>query len=63
MNHITDPLKKGAVQAAAWLPDALMISGAGAIAYGCGLAYLPAGYVVGGLLALAGGWIVARGAT
>lgn len=28
--------------------DVLVLAGLGAIAYGCGLLYLPAGFVVGG---------------
>jgi len=61
MKRITTYIKASAVQAAAWMPDAMMIGGAGAISYGAGLVYPPAGYVVGGLLAVAAGWIVARG--
>lgn len=43
------------------LPDVLMIAGAGAVSVGAGMVYPPAGWVVGGLLALAGGWLMARG--
>ena len=43
-----------------WLPDALMVSGASAIAYGAWLIYAPAGFVVGGGFALVGGWLLAR---
>lgn len=45
-----------------WLPDALLLSGASAIAYGAGLVYLPAGFIVGGGFALAAGWLAARSA-
>jgi hypothetical protein len=45
-----------------WLPDALMVVGASAIAYGAGLVYLPAGFVVGGGFALAAGWLLSRSA-
>ena len=44
------------------LPDVLMISGAGAISAGAGMVYPPAGWVVGGILAIVGGWLMARGA-
>lgn len=46
----------------AWVPDALMLAGAGTIAYGAGLVYLPAGFVVGGAFALTAGWLLARSA-
>lgn len=42
------------------IPDALMIVGASALAYGAGLAYVPAGFVVGGLLLLVAGVVLAR---
>lgn len=45
-----------------WLPDLLMLAGAAAIAYGAGLIALPAGYIVGGVMALAGGIHMARSA-
>jgi len=37
------------------LPDALMLGGAAALAYGAGLVHPAAGYITGGLLALAFG--------
>lgn len=46
----------------AWAPDLLMVAGAAAIAYGAGLIALPAGFIVGGVLALAGGIHMARSA-
>lgn len=46
---------------ASWLPDALMLSGAGAVSAGAGMVYLPAGWIVAGLFALAFGYLVARG--
>lgn len=42
------------------LPDALMLSGAGGLSYGAWLIYEPAGFLVGGFLALAGGVLCAR---
>ena len=43
-----------------WMPDMLMLAGAGAVAYGAGLIYTPAGFIVGGLLAAGTGWLLAR---
>lgn len=42
------------------LDDVLIVGGAGALAYGAALIYLPAGFIVGGLLAVAGGIVLAR---
>lgn len=47
-------------QAAGWLPDALLTGGAGAVAYGAHLVHPAAGFVVGGLFALAAGWLLSR---
>ena len=58
---LKEHLKKGALAAAGWIPDGLMVVGAGAVAYGAGLVYPPAGFVVGGLFLLAAGWLTARG--
>ncbi len=44
-----------------WTPDLLMVAGAGAVAYGAGMVYLPAGFIVGGLMLAAVGWLLARG--
>lgn len=44
---------------AGWVPDALMVSGAGAVSAGAGLIYQPAGWIVGGLFALAAGYRLA----
>ena len=46
----------------AWTPDVLMLAGAAAVAYGAGLVYQPAGFIVGGAFALAAGWLLARSA-
>lgn len=59
---IKDKLQTAASAAAGFLPDALMLAGAGGISYGAWLVYVPAGYVVGGLFALAAGVVLARGA-
>lgn len=45
-----------------WAPDVLILAGSAAISYGASLIYLPAGYIVGGLLAIAVGYLAARGA-
>lgn len=42
------------------IPDALIVSGAGALSYGAGLLHVAAGFIVGGALMLAGGVCVAR---
>ena len=55
-------LQRIAATAAEWVPDGLMVAGAGAIAYGASLVYPPAGWMVGGVLAIAGGVLLARGA-
>lgn len=44
------------------IPDALMVGGAAAVSYGASMIYLPAGWIVGGALAIAGGALAARGA-
>lgn len=53
-------LQQLAAVAVAWRPDALMASGAGAIAYGAGQVYQPAGWIVGGVLLLTAGVLAAR---
>ena len=35
-------------------PDVLLVCGAGTVAVGCGMIYLPAGLITGGVLAMAG---------
>lgn len=42
------------------IPDALIVSGAGALSYGAGLLHVAAGFIVAGALMLAGGICVAR---
>jgi hypothetical protein len=46
----------------AFLPDALLLGGAGALAYGAWLIYQPAGFIVAGALALLGGVLLSRSA-
>lgn len=41
--------------------DALVLAGAGAVSYGAWLVYPAAGFIVGGLLAMAAGFLAARG--
>lgn len=50
-----------AALAAEWAPDAGMVAGAGAISYGAGLIYVPAGWIVGGAFLLAVGCMAAKG--
>lgn len=52
-------LQRFAEVAAGWRPDALMVAGAVAIAYGASLVYAPAGWIIGGMFALAAGWVLA----
>lgn len=59
--RIKEYLKKGALAAAGWVPDALMAAGAVAVSYGASLVYLPIGFMVGGLFLLGAGWLIARG--
>jgi hypothetical protein len=51
-----------AVVAAArdWAPDAMLLGGAAAVSYGAGLVYAPAGFIVGGVLLLVGGYRASR---
>jgi hypothetical protein len=44
-----------------WMPDAMMVAGAGSISYGAGLVYPPAGWIIIGAFVLAAGWMLARG--
>jgi hypothetical protein len=45
---------------AGWRADALLLSGAGAVSFGAGQVYLPAGWMVGGVFLLAAGVLAAR---
>lgn len=60
--NIKDKLQAARAVAAGWLPDVLMVAGAGAVSYGSSMVYLPAGWMVGGVFALVAGWLTARGA-
>lgn len=42
------------------VPDALIVLGAGALSYGAGLLHPAAGFIVGGMLLLAGGIFTAQ---
>lgn len=59
--NIRDKLMSARTWAASHTADALLAGGAVSIAAGAGMVYQPAGYIVGGLLAMAGGWILAGG--
>lgn len=59
--NIKDKLQAARAVAAGWLPDVLMVAGAGAVSAGAGMVYLPAGWMVGGVFALVAGYMSARG--
>jgi len=42
------------------LRDALGLAGCGLLSYGAWLCYAPAGFIVAGLMLLAGAWLSAR---
>lgn len=42
------------------MPDALMVAGAAGVSIGAYMVYAPAGFIVGGLFALAAGWLTAK---
>lgn len=46
-----------------WTPDAMLLGGAAAVAYGAGLVFVPAGFIVGGVLLLVGGYLASRRAS
>ena len=54
-------LKPLAVLILGWAPDAVVAAGAGITAYGAWLVYLPAGFIVGGIAAMALGVLAAKG--
>lgn len=55
-------LQRIARAAAGWLPDVLMLAGAASVSWGARMVYEPAGWMVAGVFALAGGVLLARGA-
>jgi hypothetical protein len=60
MNKLLKSLAHAAAAVARQAPDLLALGGAGAISYGAGLIYEPAGYIVGGVMALSIGVLAAR---
>jgi hypothetical protein len=62
LNRMTDKLGDALDALVGWRPDALMIAGAGGVAYGAWLIHQPSGFIVGGLLAMAAGWLESRSA-
>ena len=44
-----------------WLPDAMILAGAASISWGARMVYEPAGFVVAGVFALAGGLVLVWG--
>jgi len=57
-----EAIKKLAVKLGGWTPDALMVCGGVGVAFGAGLIYPPAGYIVGGLMLMGAGYLTAKGA-
>ena len=55
-----DALKKLGVTLGGWTPDALMIGGGAALAFGAGQVYAPAGWIVAGLLLILAGFLAAK---
>jgi hypothetical protein len=55
-------LKKLAAAIPGWRPDALMVSGGAMLSYGVWMAWEPGGFMVGGLLILAVGWLDSKAA-
>ncbi len=53
-------MKKTGEIAKSLLPDALMLSGIGCLAYGAWRIYAPAGWIVAGVFAFAFGLLLAR---
>lgn len=54
------PPLAGARWAADQVPEGLLIGGAAAVAYGAWQVFHPAGWIVGGLLAVIAGWRLGR---
>jgi hypothetical protein len=60
LHRLTDKLGDIADALVGWRPDAFMLAGGAAVAYGAWMIYQPAGFIVGGLLTLAAGWLDAN---
>lgn len=58
--NLIEKLKAAQEVARSNLPDALLIGGAASFSVGAGMVYEPAGYIVGGLFALAAGVLLAK---
>lgn len=58
---ISEKLKAARASAAGQVPDALMAAGAGAVSFGAGQIYPPAGWIALGIFLLAAGWMGAKG--
>jgi hypothetical protein len=61
LHRLTDRLGDVADALVGWRPDAFMFAGGASVAYGAWMIYPPAGFIVGGLLTLAAGWLDAKG--
>jgi hypothetical protein len=53
-------MNKLKMAASSYLADALLIAGVGLVSYGAWLVYEPAGFIVGGVILLAGGFRAAK---
>lgn len=58
--HIAERLDTWARWCVDVMPDGLALLGAVCMSYGAWLVYVPAGYIVGGVLLIVGGVIAAR---
>lgn len=59
MKKLLTALASMAAKLPAAIPDALIVLGVAIVSYGAWLVYPPAGFIVGGVLVLAGGVIAA----
>lgn len=59
-NHIATRVDTWARWCVDSIPDGLALLGAVLLSYGAWLVYVPAGYIVGGVLLIVGGVIAAR---
>jgi hypothetical protein len=60
LDRLKDKLGDIADALVGWRPDAFMVAGAGAVAYGAWMIYPAAGFIVGGILTLVAGWLDAN---
>lgn len=53
-------MNKIKLAASSYLADVLLLAGVGLVSYGAWLVYEPAGFIVGGLISLAGSFLAAK---